>query len=89
MTAHRKDPYRKVAEAQLMKDHLGRWWSLILECGHDDVRRVVYTHRIGLPWGGARKRPVRPVEDAAPAPRKVMCEECGFACTLDYESAAE
>ena len=87
MTAHRKDPYRRVVEAQLIDDCLGRWWSLTLECGHDDVRGVAYAHRAGLPWGGSRRRPVRPVEDVAPAPVRVMCEECGL--VLDYECAAE
>ena len=87
MTAHRKDPYRRVVKAHLIDDRFGRWWSLALECGHDDVRNVVYPRPIGLPRGGFRRHPIRPVEDAAPAPRRVMCEDCGV--VLDYQSAAE
>ena len=48
MTAHRKDPYRKVVNAILQDDGtLGRWWMLDLECGHDDIRRVVYAKGLG------------------------------------------
>jgi hypothetical protein len=71
-----------------MDDHLGRWWMLTLECGHDEVRRVTYAHRIGLTWGGHRTKPVRSVEDLAPAPRKIMCEQCGL-ILADLQSAAE
>jgi hypothetical protein len=71
----------------MIDDCLGRWWSLTLECGHDDVRRVVYSKKAGLTWGGYRRQPVRAAKDAAPAPVRVMCEECGL--VLDYQSAAE
>jgi hypothetical protein len=88
MTAHRKDPFRKVTEALLMDDHLGRWWMLTLECGHDEVRRVTYPKRAGLPWGGYRPKPVRNVEERAPAPCRVRCEQCGVVIS-DLQSAAE
>ena len=80
MTAHRKDPYRKVIQSILQDDGiLGRWWMLDLECGHDDIRRVKYARRAGLTWGGSRHSgPLRPIKDAAPAPVNVMCEECGL-----------
>jgi len=89
MTAHRKDPYRKVVEAVLQDDGpLGRWWHLTLECGHDDVRRVVYAKRAGLTWGGSRHSgPLRPVKDAAPAPKSVMCEECGLRGLTNHSTA--
>lgn len=78
MTAHRKLPYRTVLEAVLNDDHLGRWWNLTLECGHDDVRPVSYERRAGVRWGGKRTEPVRSIDDVAPAPRRILCEECGL-----------
>lgn len=78
MTAHRKDPFRRVVKADLQDDELGRFWCLELECGHEDVRRVVYRGNVGLTWGGRRKDgPLRSLKDAAPAPNKIRCIQCG------------
>lgn len=78
MTAHRKHPYRQVLKAELTNDHLGRWWYLILECGHEELRRITYRMACkGIGWGGARKVAIRSIEDIRPAPEKVMCEACG------------
>jgi hypothetical protein len=78
VTAHRKHPYRRVLEAQLTNDHMGRWWYLILECGHEEVRRITYRMvRKEVGWGGARKVAVRNIGDRRPAPVRVMCESCG------------
>lgn len=77
MTAHRKDPYRIVTSAYLNDDHLGRWWGLSLECGHDDVRPVKYVDHTAS-RGGYRTKPVRDVHDVSCAPRRIRCEECGL-----------
>jgi len=76
MTAHRKDPYRRVVAAHLQDGSPGRLWILKLECGHEDARPVKYACRIGVARGGDRRRPVRSLKDLAPAPQKVMCDLC-------------
>jgi len=78
MTAHRKDRFRQVVEAKLCEDHTGRYWFLVLECGHEETRRVMYRKTAKQAgWGGDRTKPVRSLLDIRPAPQRVRCEECG------------
>lgn len=50
-----------------------RWWHLDLECGHVVERPVRYTP-VGKKTGGSWRN--RAVEDALPAPKRVVCHEC-------------
>lgn len=76
MTAHRRDPYRRVVQAKLLEKPR-RWWSLKLECGHDDVRPVKYRLEGRGPRGGNRRAGhVRPVSDVLMAPQKIRCDQC-------------
>jgi hypothetical protein len=78
MTKHRKDPYRRVVTAELHDDELGRFWFLVLECGHEDTRGVAYVKSPDSKWGGRRQDGcTRSVKDLRPAPTKVRCEQCG------------
>ena len=77
MSTPRKKPFRKVTEATLQDDDLGRWWCLVLECGHGDVRQVTYTHKSGILQGGNRHHgAIRALEDAKPHPHQIRCDQC-------------
>jgi len=77
MTAHRKDPFRRVVKAELQNDEFGRCWELKLECGHEDVRGVSYKKKAGSKWGGRRQDGcVRSLDEALPAPKQVRCSQC-------------
>jgi len=75
---HRKDPFRQVTEAILEDDDkLGRWWCLVLECGHEDTRPVRYVRKAKVSWGGARnKGALRSLDDLVQAPTRVRCDLC-------------
>lgn len=88
---HRKDPFRQVTEAILEDDDkLGRWWCLVLECGHDDIRPVTYVYKAGVRRGGDREQgtTIRALEDVVPAPKKVRCDECRCSSRDDVSGGA-
>ena len=78
MTAHNKHPVRNVTMATLEEEEsAGRFWTLVLACGHEDTRPIRYDpSKNNAGRGGARKKVVRSLEDVMPAPTKVRCDQC-------------
>lgn len=77
----KKNCYRAVVSAHIFsasglfraKGRSSRWWALTLECGHVEERPVKYTPA-GKKRGGSWRN--RKVEDALPAPKRVVCHLC-------------
>jgi len=78
MTAHEKYPFQTVVKAKLEDGKFGRYWELMLECGHQDSRPIRYNRTKNAGRGGARKRVVRSLGDAMPHPERIRCDQCGL-----------
>jgi hypothetical protein len=77
MTAHNKYPFRDVASATLHDEKSGRFWRLVLECGHEDTRPIRYDPtKNNAGRGGSRKQAVRSLDDVMPHPQRIRCDQC-------------
>lgn len=60
-------------------DRRTAWWRLRLACGHDTERTVKYGRDPNDPRPGKGRVRHRSIQDVLPAPKKVRCEQCGYA----------